>query len=75
MFTSRCELLISVTSSGQITPQGEPPHLILIVRALRGEGTSYHYLAPSDWNWAHEGLLSQLDGAFKDGPRVLTCAT
>jgi len=75
MFASGCELLISVTSSGQITPQGAPPYFILIDHALRDEGTSYHYLAPSDWSAAPEGLLARLDGAFQDGPRVLTGAT
>ena len=75
MFASGCDLLISVTSSGQITPQGSPPYFIVIDRALRDEGTSYHYLAPSDWSAAPEGLLTQLDGAFQDGPRVLTGAT
>ncbi len=75
MFASGCELLISVTSSGQIMPQGAPPYFILIDRALRDEGTSYHYLPPSDWSSAHDLLLSRLDGAFEDGPRVLTGAT
>lgn len=75
MFASGCELLISVTSSGQITPQGAPPYFILIDRALRDEGTSYHYLPPSDWSPAPEHLLSRLDGVFDRGPRVLTGAT
>ena len=75
MFASGCEILISVTSSGQITPQGAPPYFIVIDRALRDEGTSYHYLAPSDWSAAPEGMLARLDGAFADGPRVLTGAT
>lgn len=75
MFASGCELLISVTSSGQITPQGAPPYFIVIDRALRDEGTSYHYLPPADWSAAPEQLLSRLNGAFKDGPRVLTGAS
>jgi len=75
MFAAGCALLISVTSSGQITPQGAPPYFILIDRALRDEGTSYHYLPPSDWSTASEHLLSRLDGTFHDGPRVLTGAT
>lgn len=75
MFASGCELLISVTSSGQITPQVGPPYFILIDRALRDEGTSYHYLPPSDWSAAAESLLARLDGAFAVGPRVLTGAT
>lgn len=75
MFASGCELLISVTSSGQITPMGAPPYFILIDRALRDEGTSYHYLPPSDWSAAPERLLSRLNGAFDGGPRVLTGPT
>ena len=75
MFASGCELLVSVTSSGQITPQGAPPYFILIDRAWRDEGTSYHYLAPSDWSDAPGHLLSRLDGAFDDGPNVMSGAT
>lgn len=75
MFASGCQLLISVTSSGQIMPQGATPYFIVIDRAWRDEGTSYHYLPPSDWSPAPEHLLSRLSGAFKDGPRVLTGPT
>ncbi|MCR9178529.1 MAG: nucleoside phosphorylase [Alphaproteobacteria bacterium] len=75
MFASGCELLISVTSSGQITPQGAPSYFILIDRALRDEGTSYHYVPPSDWSAAPERLLSRLNGAFEGEPRVLTGST
>jgi uridine phosphorylase len=75
IFASGCELLISVTSSGQITPQGAPPYFILIDRAWRDEGTSYHYLPPSDWSAAPGHLLSQLDGAFAEGPNVMSGAT
>ena len=75
MFASGCELLISVTSSGQISPQGAPPYFIMIDRAWRDEGTSYHYLPPSDWSVAPDHLLSRLEGAFEGGPRVLIGAT
>ena len=75
MFASGCALLISVTSSGQITPEGAPPYFILIDRAWRDEGTSYHYLPSSDWSVAPEQLLARLDGAFDGGARVLTGAT
>lgn len=75
MFASGCELLISVTSSGQITPHGAPPYFILIDRALRDEGTSYHYLPPSDWSTAPDHLISRLGDAFDEAPRVLRGAT
>ena len=64
MFVSGCQLLISVTSSGQILPKGDPPFFILIDRALRDEGTSYHYLPPMDYAHLNPELLRQLDGAF-----------
>src|SRR6516162_9157087 len=47
LFASGCRLLISVTSAGQITPIGPTPYFVLIDRALRDEGTSYHYLPGS----------------------------
>jgi uridine phosphorylase len=75
MFASGCRLLISVTSSGQIMPQGAPPYFIVIDRAWRDEGTSYHYLPPSDWSIAPDRLLSQLNGMEDDGARVLTGPT
>jgi uridine phosphorylase len=75
MFASGCDLLISVTSWGEITPQGAPPYSILIDRALRDEGTSFHYLPPSVWSFAPEHLLSRLDGAVDQDTRVLTGAT
>ncbi len=49
MFASGCELLISVTSAGQINDAGEPPYFVFIDRALRDEGTSYHYLPPEPY--------------------------
>jgi uridine phosphorylase len=50
LFAAGCELLISITSAGQITALGEPPYFILIDRALRDEGTSYHYLPPAQFS-------------------------
>ena len=47
LFASGCRFLISITSSGRIADLGAPPYVVLIDRALRDEGTSYHYL-PAD---------------------------
>jgi hypothetical protein len=58
LFASGCELLINVTSAGQITDVGPPPYYILIERALRDEGTSYHYLPPSSYAAADAGLIA-----------------
>lgn len=50
MFASGCRLLVSVTSAGQLEPVDLPsPYFVLIDRALRDEGTSYHYVPPSDY--------------------------
>jgi uridine phosphorylase len=46
-----------MTSAGQIVEQGSPPYIILIDRALRDEGTSYHYLPPSEFAEADERLV------------------
>ena len=76
MFASGCKLLISVTSSGQIVPIRQPPYFILIERALRDEGTSYHYMAASDFSYADPALVAALNGAFDELPvPVLTGGT
>jgi len=52
LFASGCRFLMSMTSSGQILPVQAPPYFVVIERALRDEGTSYHYLPPSDYSEA-----------------------
>ena len=49
LFASGCRFLVSVTSAGQVVPAGQPPYFVLIDRALRDEGTSYHYLPPASY--------------------------
>jgi uridine phosphorylase len=49
LFACGCELIISITSAGQIVSLGQPPYVVLIEEALRDEGTSYHYLPPSPY--------------------------
>jgi uridine phosphorylase len=66
LFASGCRLLISMTSSGQLVPVQPPPYFILIDRALRDEGTSYHYLPSSSYCDAPEALIDSLDAAFDD---------
>lgn len=63
LFASGCELLISIASAGQISPNGPPPYYVLIERALRDEGTSYHYLPPSRYAVADPGLIELADRA------------
>jgi uridine phosphorylase len=56
LFASGCQLLINITSAGQILPVGQPPYVILIEQALRDEGTSYHYLPPSPYSHLDHAL-------------------
>ena len=58
LFACGCELLISITSAGQIVDVGSPPYYVLIDRALRDEGTSHHYLPPSDYASADPALIA-----------------
>jgi uridine phosphorylase len=64
LFASGCRLLISVTSSGRIVPMGEPPYFVLIERALRDEGTSYHYLPAAEYASIQPHLRERLKSAF-----------
>lgn len=64
LFASGCRLLVSVTSAGQITPIGPTPYFVLIDRALRDEGTSYHYLPGSTFADAPDSsLLTRVEQA------------
>ncbi len=60
VFSSGCQLLLSVTSAGQILDVAPPPYFVLIDKALRDEGTSYHYLPPSAYSEASARLLADL---------------
>src|SRR5216684_2990661 len=64
LFASGCRLLISLTSAGQITPAGRTPYFVIIERALRDEGTSYHYAAPSEYSEADPRLISMAVNAL-----------
>ncbi len=57
LFASGCELLIGITSAGQIAPVQAPPYFIILDRALRDEGTSYHYLPPAEYSVADQRLV------------------
>ena len=76
LFASGCGVLLSMTASGQILPVQVPPYFIVIDRALRDEGTSYHYLPPSDYSEApvHLTLLAK-EALTAAGIRIQSGAT
>jgi uridine phosphorylase len=71
LFASGCKLLISLTSAGQIVAAGVPPYFVVIDRALRDEGTSYHYAAPSEYAEADSETVRVAAAALASGS-VLT---
>jgi uridine phosphorylase len=71
LFASGCELLISVTSAGQIVPVRQPPYYVLIDRALRDEGTSYHYLAPGPYAHLSTAFGELIDSLLQESPVAL----
>jgi uridine phosphorylase len=66
LFASGCRLLISMTSAGQIAPAGRPPYFVIIERALRDEGTSYHYALPSEFAEADTRLVAMAEAAVRE---------
>jgi uridine phosphorylase len=68
LFASGCELLLSITSAGQIIALRTPPYFVLIEKALRDEGTSYHYLPPSNYSRISAKLLDWLK------PNLTSCS-
>ncbi len=68
MFASGCRLLVSLTSAGNISCRPDLPRFLLISRALRDEGTSDHYAAPSASSRLRNTLLRALRLALKNSP-------
>lgn len=66
LFASGCRLLVSLTSAGQIVPVAAPPYFILIDRALRDEGTSYHYAPAAEFAEADPDLIAIAGRALRD---------
>jgi len=66
LFVSGCRFLISMTSAGQLKEVAPPPYFILIGKALRDEGTSYHYLPPSEFSHADRQLKRTIETALAD---------
>ena len=58
--SSGAELVISVSSAGQVIPLAAPPYLVLIEKAWRDEGTSLHYQPASEWSYLQPRLAARL---------------
>lgn len=76
LFACGCKLLLSLTSAGQIVPAGPTPYFVIIDRAIRDEGTSYHYAAPADFADADPALVALAANALKSqGLKAIVGAT
>jgi uridine phosphorylase len=67
LFACGCALLLSMTSAGQIVPVQAPPYFIVVDRALRDEGTSYHYMPPADYSYADARLIRLAEESLAGG--------
>lgn len=61
LFASGCRFLVSITSAGRIDADQGLPEMILIDRALRGEGTSHAYLPSSPDIAADPALINTIE--------------
>jgi uridine phosphorylase len=66
LFASGCKALVSMSSAGLIAKDVHPPFFVLIDRALRDEGTSYHYLPPTRYVDAESALMDAVVGTMTD---------
>ena len=65
LFASGCRLLVSLTSAGQINASGPTPYFVIVDRALRDEGTSYHYAEPAEYAEAEPRLVAAAAAALR----------
>jgi uridine phosphorylase len=76
LFASGCRLLLSLTSAGQIVAAGPTPYFVIIERALRDEGTSYHYAPPSEYGVGEPNLVrAAADAVAAAGLRAIVGAS
>lgn len=63
---SGARVILGLTSAGQVSPELTIPSLVLPLRALRDEGTSYHYLPAAETVDGDAGLTALLQEELSD---------
>lgn len=71
LFASGCEALVTISSAGLVASDATPPFFVLIERALRDEGTSYHYLRGARYAEADPALTNAVARALAGTPTPL----
>jgi uridine phosphorylase len=76
LMASGCELLINLTSAGRIAATPGIASFLVIERALRDEGTSYHYLPAARWSHLRVDLCETLAALhLPEGPPIIHGST
>lgn len=65
LFVSGCKTLLSITSAGIINPEKHHSRFVLIEEAIRDEGTSFHYMPPSETSLINRELLNKLTSYYQ----------
>lgn len=47
LWAAGAKLIVGITSAGRVSPDLPLPSIVVVSQAIRDEGTSFHYLAPS----------------------------
>jgi uridine phosphorylase len=71
LFASGCEALVSISSAGLVASHARPPFFVLVERAIRDEGTSYHYLPPARYAEADPALTDAVARELSGTPTPL----
>jgi uridine phosphorylase len=66
LFALGCKVVVSISSAGLIAENLNPPFFLLIDKALRDEGTSYHYLPPERFVMASPPLIDVVSRRLTD---------
>lgn len=75
LFVSGCEFVVSLASAGRIAGQDASERYIIVDRALRDEGTSYHYLAAAEFAHGDPSLVLAARRALGFDPSVEVATT
>lgn len=72
LFACGCELVVHLTSAGEIVPHPQGPSagqsfFVMVDRALRDEGASVHWQPPSMWSEARDEIFERLPPAAFEG--------
>lgn len=68
MRVSGARVILGLTSAGRVSPSMPLPGLVVVTRAIRDEGTSYHYLPPAETVDATPNLAQLLESELKKLP-------